>query len=114
MKVKFNFSVDQVLAINALLNKVSKLNFNALNTDEKIEYSIAISLSDTFESKKRTLQKNNNLFDIHKKVKMTLNYHEAWGLRNIFINRIGLLENEFQKFNIQSSISLIDSNAYQL
>lgn len=110
MKIKVKFSVDQIVAISKLLNKLYDLNFNALTIEEKIEISIGAELADSFEKKRRNLQKKNDLFNSNKKVDVTLKYHELWGLRNIFINRIGLLDNDYEKLNIQTSINLLDSS----
>ncbi|CAA0230130.1 hypothetical protein [Tenacibaculum maritimum] len=108
MKIKLKFSVDQIIAISKLLNQIYEINFNSLNTEEKLEISIGMELSDVFDRKKRNIQKKNDLFNNDKKIAITLKYHEAWGLKNIFINRIGLLDNEYQKLNIQTSINHID------
>lgn len=108
MKTALKLSVDQVISIANLLNKVYDLPFNSFGEEEKVSISIGILLADKFESKKRDLMKKLDLLNREKKVKMSLKYHEAWALKNICINQISWAETDFQKINIQSAIHLID------
>lgn len=108
MKVKFKFSVDQLVAISFLLNECYNLIFTSLNTDQKIEVSIGCSLSDFFDKKKRKIQKNLDLLNSNKKISITLSFHEAWALKKIFINQLYLLKNDYQKLSIQSCINDLD------
>lgn len=109
MKLKYSFSVEQIISISSLLNKLYQVNFNSLSTQEKLEMSIGVDLSDLFEKKKRTLQKNLDLLTAHKKTVITLKFHEAWGLKNILIHHIGESESVFQQQTLQASIHLLDS-----
>ena len=109
MKVKLKFTVDQIISMSVLLYKICKINFNSLSHQEKIGISICLVLSDTFECKRRELQKKNDLFNCRKKVAVTLKYHEAWALKEMFIDKISLLENDYQKTTIQSTINLLDA-----
>lgn len=109
MKLKLKFTVDQIVSMSLLLNEICKVNFNSLTQFEKLGISICMVLSDTFETKRRDLQKKNDLFNSRKKVTLTLKYHEAWALKEMFINRISLLENDYQKINIQNAINLLDA-----
>ncbi|MFL0065356.1 hypothetical protein V2595_06940 [Tenacibaculum maritimum] len=109
MKVKLKFTVDQIISISAILNKICKINFNSLSHQEKINISICLVLSDTFEMKKRDIQKKNDLFNSRKKISIALKYHQVWALNQVLIDKFSLVENEYQKFNIQNSIHLLDS-----
>lgn len=109
MKTKLKFSVDEIVAISTVLNLIYEIPFNALNQETKIFFSVGYSLSDTFEKKRRELIKKLDLLNSHKKVSITLKYHEAWGLKNILIDQIHLAKNDYQKTNIQKSINQLDS-----
>ncbi len=108
MKVKLNFKVDQVFAINALLGAVYEQNFNAHKTEEKLILSIGSKLSDSFEKRKRKLYKDQDLISQNKEVSITFMYYEAWALHKLLVNHIGLLKTDYQKINAQKSIALID------
>ncbi|TDQ22775.1 hypothetical protein [Tenacibaculum caenipelagi] len=108
MKLVLKFSVDQILAISYLLNKVYELPFNSFGEEQKIAISIGVVLADKFETKKRELKKKLSLINRNNKIQLTLKYHEAWALKNICINQISWSESEFEKLNIQSTIHLID------
>ncbi|WP_271407168.1 hypothetical protein [Tenacibaculum soleae] len=109
MKVKLKFKIDEIVTISVLLNSYYELNFNGLTIEEKLQHSIGYLLSDIFETKKRALMKKSDLFNESKSIKMTLKYHEAWGLKNILVEQGYLLENDYQKINIQRAIHQLDS-----
>lgn len=113
MKVKVKFSIDQIGAISTLLNKCYDLNFYVLTPEEKIEISIGAELSDSFDKRRRKIQKELNLLNSNKKVDVTLKFYEAWALKKIFINQIHLLENDYQKFQIQNAINILDPESVE-
>lgn len=108
MKTILKLSVDQVFAVNTLLNKIYELPFNSFGEAEKVAISIGVLLSDKFENKKRELHKKLDLLNRNKKVSFKLKYHEAWALKNILVNRISWLHNDYQKLNVQTTINKID------
>lgn len=109
MKVKLKFTTAEIVTISVLLNKYYEIQFNGLTEEEKLQFSIGYVLSDMFETKKRDLMKKSDLFNEAKKIKITLKYHEAWGLKNILVDHVNLLENKYQKVNIQQAIHHLDS-----
>ncbi|SEC44882.1 hypothetical protein SAMN04489761_3022 [Tenacibaculum sp. MAR_2009_124] len=108
MKVKIKFSVEQIVAINKLLNELYTLSFNNYNTMQKVQISIGVKLSDTFEKKKRGLYKKLDLLNANEKKSMEFLYHEAWALKELLINEIGILDNAFHKIQAQNAIDLLD------
>ncbi|SED21475.1 hypothetical protein SAMN04489761_4648 [Tenacibaculum sp. MAR_2009_124] len=112
MQIKLKFSIDQVFAINKLLNEFYSTSTSAYSnyeTLEKVQISICFKLSDTFETKARTLRKKVDLLNINKKVSITFWIYEAWALKDILFDNINLLGCNYDKLQAQKSIDLIDS-----
>lgn len=108
MNIELKFSVAEVITISVLLDKYYEVPFNGLTVESKLEFSIGYVLSDIFQKKKRSLLKKQDLFNESKKIKITLKYHEAWGLKKILLDHGYLLNNHFQKTNVQGVINKLD------
>jgi hypothetical protein len=76
MKIELKLTSDQIFAAANLLEQVNRISTPS-TTQDKINKSISLDLSDKFTSKNKSLQKSNSLFDFKKKYKMALKYHEA-------------------------------------
>lgn len=87
MKIELNITADQVFAVTKLLQQVYDL-FPSVNCDQLSVRSIAFDLDDQFTAKRKALLKKNTLFDLDKKYKMSLKYHEAVALHRIIGNLI--------------------------
>lgn len=82
MKVESKQTADQIFAVAKLLEQVYE-TYPSNNPNEKLVRSISFDLSDKFTSKQRTVYKSNSLFDVKKKYKIALKYHEAFTLHAI-------------------------------
>jgi hypothetical protein len=87
MKIELNLTADQVFAVEKLLNQVYDL-FPSVDCEQLAVRSIAFDLAEQFTAKRKALIKKNSLFDVNKKYKMSLKYHEAVALRKIIGNLI--------------------------
>lgn len=87
MKIELNLTSDQVFAVTKLLNQVYDL-FPSVDCEQLSVRSIAFDLEEQFTTKRKALIKKNSLFDVAKKHKMSVKYHEAVALRKIIGNLI--------------------------
>lgn len=108
MKVKFKLSIDQLIALSKLLLKLYDFELTQLEQQQKVAFSIGLRLSDKFDKKRKDIQKKASLFDVKKKISFTLDYYEAWALKQMCIELISWSENNYQKLAIQQIINKLD------
>lgn len=99
MKIEL-YTADQIFAVAKLLEQVYDL-FPATTTEQKATRSIAFDLEEKFNSKRKQLIKNHNLFETAKTHKMKLKYHEELALRRIIFDLINTVNTPESKRNLQ-------------
>lgn len=107
MKIELNFNNDTLVACNQLLQEI--YNESQPTTEAgKLVKSIALDVADKLDSKCKTIVKKASLFDNKKKHKITLKYHEAWGMYRSLIELNENTSNEFKRTVIQNVISVLN------
>ncbi len=100
MSIKLKVTADQVFAVAKLLENVYEL-FPATSSEQKVTRSIAFDLEEKFSSKRKQLIKQNSLFEIAKKHKIELKFHEAFALKDVINSLIELVNNVGSKNDLQ-------------
>ncbi|HIB37588.1 hypothetical protein [Mesonia sp.] len=102
MKIEIHLSIDKLIAVDELLQKVYELPVS-LDKRENVYKSIGYDLADTFNKKVKTQIKKANLFD-EKRKKITLKYHEAWALEEILKDLLEIYPptNDYKKILLRS------------
>ena len=86
MKVELKINADTINAVVRLLEKIYELPSPTRQPD-KLTRSITYDVIEVLLSKQKTIRKKQTLFDVQKKHKITLKYHEAFVL-HIVINEL--------------------------
>lgn len=76
MKIELKLTSDQIFAAATLFENIYQAAMPNTIKD-KVTRSISFEISDKLTSKKHSLYKSNNLFEVKKKHKITFKYHEA-------------------------------------
>jgi Holliday junction resolvasome RuvABC DNA-binding subunit len=106
MKIELKMNNDTLMAIN---NALEVLYYHEVSgVTAKVAKSIALDVSDKFDSKCRSLAKKATLFDTKKKHKMTFKYHEAWALYGMLLELIQYVDNVYQDTLIRKVINTLD------
>lgn len=107
MKIQLQLSNDTLIACNQLLQSVYNES-TVLNVPGKVVKSICFDVADKIDSKCRTIIKKTSLFDQKKKHKLTLKYHEAWGLYEALRTlNAEVNNNEYKQSLVQNVINTI-------
>jgi hypothetical protein len=107
-KLTQKFSIDQIFAIDALLIKSFNGNFNQLNEQQKVVVSIGKELATKFHTRKHNIEIRLGELKGNEKFQFTLVYFQAWALKTICINNIGIMSESHSKMMIQSVINQLD------
>ncbi len=99
MKIEIKISNDSILAVNELLQHIYTMQ---KSNDKKVNVyrSIGFDLADKFDTKAKQLIKKTTLFDLKKKHKITLKFHEAWALEIILRELFTYTDNHYKRFQI--------------
>lgn len=108
MKVVLKLNQDQLIAVSSLLVKLYDLNFNEVDKAQKVAVSVGLRLADAFDKKRKTNLKKSDLFDQKKQIKFTLDYYEAWALKNLCVELFSWIDTDFKKFCVQKVIEKLD------
>lgn len=83
MEVKLKISTDTLIALGRWISLVNSIkDSRGIN---KVYVSIGLELSDRFEKKCRTIERQTSIFDSKKKYSTKFKYHEAWALKELLI-----------------------------
>ena len=107
MKIELKFSTDAVVCLNQQLQNVYSLTVSN-DKRENVYKSIGYDLADKFDKKCKTLIKKASLFDVKKRHKMSLKFHEAWALQEILSELVDDITNSYQKTLIEKIIHTLD------
>lgn len=78
MEVKLKISTDTLFALGKWFTQVNQIKRS--RGLGKVWLSIGLELSDRFEKKCRTLERQTTMFDSKKKHSIKLKYYEGWAL----------------------------------
>ena len=107
MKVELKLSNDTIIAVNQLLCQVYLLPAS-IDQQVKLMRSIIYDVADRFDKKVKTQIKKASLFDAKKRTKFTLQFHEAWALKEVLQSLYATLSNPYQQSLIQTVINTLD------
>lgn len=107
MKIKLHITSDGLMAADQLLQHAYAPSI-ALTEMQKVFRSIGFQLSELFEKKRKALIKKATLFNTTKKISISLEYYQAWALKNLLIDLMELSDNPYQKVAIQTIINQLD------
>lgn len=95
MKVELKLNPDQVFACSKMLRGVVDSQLPPTGREQKLIRSMAVELNDKFNKEAQKLKKSLDLFEIKKKVKITLKYHDAWALEKLIFGAVSLIEEPY-------------------
>ncbi|MCP1997280.1 hypothetical protein [Flavobacterium sp. HSC-61S13] len=104
MKIDLKLNKETLIVVSNLLQELYCLE-NTSNPKQKIYRSIGFDLAEKFEVKAKGLIKKNSLFDLNKKVNMSLKFHEAWALEIILNELCVMLDNHYNQIVVNLIIS---------
>ncbi|WP_268846770.1 hypothetical protein [Flavobacterium aestivum] len=107
MKVEIKLNNDSILAVNELLQHIYDMG---KSNDKKtnVYRSIGFDLADKFDSKAKELVKKSTLFDVNKKHKFSLKFHEAWALEIILRELFTYTENHYVRLKVNIVIDCLN------
>lgn len=87
MKIETKVIFETLYALNKFLDAALDISarkaFVSLEPEIKVVYTIMIDVGDKINSKYRSAQKKDTLFDQKARYKMGFKYHEAWALHKL-------------------------------
>lgn len=107
MIIKLKFTNDMLMATHQILKNVYNPSI-LLSREQKLVKSISFELAELFEKKCKAQIKKASLFDVQKKISLSLKYHQLWALHMLLIDLFFLHDNAFQKQQLQKVIDLLD------
>lgn len=107
MKIELQLNNDTLMACNEILRALYASGTPAEQAGKLVK-SIALEVADKFDSKCKSLVKKATLFDTKKKHKVSLKYHEAWGLYRVLCVQIDFVNNDYQVNLIRNLIGVLN------
>lgn len=95
MKIELKLSNEQIMAVCKILELMEHLE-PSQKAEDKLIRSIAFEVWDKFQSMKKKIVKNVDLFD-NKKKKVSLKYYEAYGLFKMMMETIPHITDTYNK-----------------
>lgn len=106
MKIELKLPPQTFVIMAAALQPV--YNSKPLTRKEKSTFSIALDVVSKIEAKTGTIKKQSTLFEDKKKIKVTLQHHEADMLELLLVDQIKYVEDNYIKIQIQNTINLLN------
>ncbi len=106
MKIELRLNNDTLIACNQLLQTIYNES-TPTETIGKIVKSICFDVADKLDSKRKTVVKKASLFDQKKQYKITLKYHEAWGLFEALQQLNKTNNNDYKRTIVQKVIDTL-------
>ena len=107
MKIELKLNNDTLMACNEILQP---LYASGVPVEEagKLVKSIALDVADKIDSKCKTLVKKATIFDQKKQHKITLKYHEAWGLYRTLCVQVEFVKNDYKETILRKLIGVLN------
>lgn len=86
MKIELKLSSETISIVAKVLEILTRNSERAPFKMARVYLSICFDLLDKFETKKRGLMRNRDIFNSNKKHKMTLKFYEAWALEAVLVD----------------------------
>lgn len=112
MKLKLKLTPDAILAIDKLLLRICPMNTVGNTKEERVLLSIKYELAEIFEKRAKKITRSTDLFNLKKKISISLKYHQAWALEKIIRDLINLEDNTYRKTLLQQVADEINQKLF--
>jgi hypothetical protein len=103
MKIDLKLTADEINYLERQTLLVQSIDTKQLPKEKKTAYTIMLDVSDKLMSKAKQLNRKTDLFDIKKKHKITLKWHEAETLEE-YIDVFSVYQDDPYKANLARKI----------
>jgi hypothetical protein len=103
MKIDLKLTADEINYLERQTLLVQSIDTKQLPKEKKTAYSIMLDVSDMLMAKAKQLNRKTDLFDIKKKHKITLKWHEAETLEE-YIDVFSVYQDDPYKANLARKI----------
>lgn len=107
MKIEIKINSDTLIACNEVLQQLYASGVPPTEGGKLVK-SLALDVADKLDAKAKTLIKKATLFDNKKKHKVTLKYHEAWGLYRTLCLQVEQIKNIYKITLINAMIGVLN------
>jgi hypothetical protein len=103
MKIDLKLTADEINYLERQTLLVQSIDTKQLPKDKKTAYTIMLDVSDKLMAKAKQLNRKTDLFDLKKKHKITLKWHEAETLEE-YIDVFSVYQDDPYKANLARKI----------
>ena len=108
MKIELKFTADELQYLNQKTTATLSIDPNQLLKEKRSAYTIMLDVADKLATKTKTVMRSATIFDIKKKHKITLKWHEAETLEQYIDTFSSYQDNEFSKHIARKVIAQIN------
>ncbi len=83
MEIKLKISTDTLFALGRWFTQVNYIRYS--NGINRVWISIGLELSDRFDKKCKTIERQTSMFDSKKKHSLKLKYYEGWAFKELLV-----------------------------
>jgi hypothetical protein len=103
MKIDLRLTADEIFYLERQTLLVQSIDTKQLPKDKKTAYSIMLDVSDKIMGKAKQLNRNQTLFDVKKKHKISFKWHEVETLEQ-YVDTFSTYQDDAYKANLARKI----------